>query len=369
VKKLIIRSLVFSIPFAALIFLELAVFPIDFFTFRVWEALRIDSMKAFLPGVFYPRMHVAKTEEGDLGHHTTYAVRKKVEWETDSYGYRNSDGPNSWDTVIIGDSNTAGTGLTQEDMLSRVLARGTGKSVYALAPASVNTFLKERRFLDSRPSLVIVASIEWDIPSLRSMKRELASPPGYERMLINMRCAFKEGRFVQTLAVPLDRVLKANMLHFTRASLRRAVASIPRGGLQALPGNRPASMVRFVFGERANQDVPPEQLDRAVRVIVSYHEFFRKWGARFIFLPIPNKENIWYGMLPSQKKPVFLRQLIDRLKAEGVETIDTQRAFEDAARGRGTMLYHTDDSHWNRDGVRLAASLLAEQIRSGDPQR
>jgi hypothetical protein len=54
--------------------------------------------------------------------------------------------------------------------------------------------------------------------------------------------------------------------------------------------------------------------------------------------------------------------LISELKSYGVETIDTQKAFEEAFQKNQILLYHTDDTHWNGNGVRLTADLLAKAI-------
>lgn len=357
--RFLLRSLIFAIPFAALALVELFVLPIDFSTFRAWEALRTDSMRAVLPGYFYPHMKVTKTEEGDLGHHSPNAVKKRVEWQTDGRGYRNSNEAEAAGVVIIGDSNTVGSGLTQRDTLPAALGRALGTPVYGLAPGSVNALLKEGWFLDTPPRIVIVASVEWDLTGLRRIKRELARPSAFQRLLIRADAAIKENALIDALAVPLDRLIKMNLLHYTRAAIRRAFVS---GG--SAPGGGEPQML-FLLGEKANADVPQATFDKCVETIVSYRNFFAGRGIRFIFLPIPNKENIYYGLLPSRKKPVFVAQLIETLRKQGVETIDTQAAFDTAYRERGPVLYQTDDSHWGPEGVKIAARLLGEAISSG----
>ena len=358
-KRFLLRFLIFSVPFAALALIELFVLPIDFSTFRVWEALKTDSMRAVLPGYFYPRMKVAKTEEGDLGHHSPNAVKRMVEWQTDGRGYRNNDEAEAAAIVIVGDSNTVGSGLTQRDTVAASLGRALRTPVYGLAPASVNTLLKERWFLDTPPRIVIVASIEWDITGLRRIKHELARPSASQRLLIRAGAAIKENPLIQTMAQPLDRLFKMNLLHYTRAAIRRAFAARGRAPAHGEP------QMLYVLGEKANADVPQTALDRSVETIVSYRDFFAGHGIRFIFLPIPNKENIYYDLLPTRKKPVFVAELIAALGKAGVETIDTQGAFDTACLERGPVLYQTDDSHWGPEGVKIAARLLAEAISSG----
>jgi hypothetical protein len=45
----------------------------------------------------------------------------------------------------------------------------------------------------------------------------------------------------------------------------------------------------------------------------------------------------------------------------GIETVDTQKAFEGAFQ-KGVLLYHTNDTHWNENAVKIAADLVKELI-------
>jgi alginate O-acetyltransferase complex protein AlgJ len=122
-------------------------------------------------------------------------------------------------------------------------------------------------------------------------------------------------------------------------------------------------MVQFFFllGADANKEVPKEKLDRAIQIIKSYNNALKSRGIRFIFLPIPNKENIFFESLQT-KRPVFLEKLISALKGHGIEAIDTQKAFEEAFQKNQILLYHTDDTHWNANAVKIAADLITRAL-------
>jgi hypothetical protein len=60
-------------------------------------------------------------------------------------------------------------------------------------------------------------------------------------------------------------------------------------------------------------------------------------------------------------KPLFLEHLTAELQVRGVETVDLQRAYEHAFQ-KEVVLYRRDDTHWNENGVRIAADLLAERV-------
>jgi len=364
-KKFVFKSVLFLVPFLVAIGIELFVLPIDFFTFRVWEALVIRKYRNILPGEFYPNMEITKIEEGDLAHHTRFTHKRKVRWVTDRYGYRKQNTNRSrHEVVVIGDSNIAGSGVTQEDILSEVLEKKLGMSVYPISPGSLDTFLRERRFQRDPPNIVIISSVERFMFSLPPVKVTSKNVSTKLRIVIRdigyrLRNQISGSHLIQFVGVSLDRIYKANMLQYLRASLRRMGPSdsgaIPSGSVSSKYGP-----VFFLQGADANKDVPKDRLDQVVEVIKTYDELLRRKGIRFIFLPIPEKENIYHESLHTPR-PVFLEQLIAALKNLGIETVDTQTAFEDAFR-KGVLLYHTNDTHWNENGVKIAAELLKEVI-------
>ena len=364
-KKFVFKSVLFLIPFLAAIGIELFVLPIDFFTFRVWEALVIREFRNILPGEFYPNMEVTKIEEGDMAHHTQFTHKRKAKWVTDRYGYRKQNtNRNKHEVVIIGDSNIAGSGLTQDDILSEVLEKKLKESVYPVSPASLDTFFREKRFKKDPPDIVIISSVERFVFYLPPVKVRLTKISSKLKTQIReigyrFRNQISGNYFIQCVGVTLDRIYKANMLQYLRASLRR----IGFSHSETVPSNSVSSKygpVFFLIGADANKDVPEDRFEKAVEVIQAYDELLRSKGIRFIFLPIPEKENIFHESLQT-KRPVFLERLIFTLKNLGIETVDTQKAFEDAFQ-KGVLLYHTNDTHWNENAVKITAELIQELI-------
>jgi len=360
-KKFLLKALLFSGPFLLMIGVELFVLPIDFFTFRVWEALLVRKMSSIFSGHFYPRMEVTKLEiSGDLARHTQFAIPKTVKWVTDRYGFRKEDSEGRKpQVVIIGESNIAGIGLTQEETLSEVLEEQLNVPVYPYAPvASINPFLKDLRFKKDPPRVVIVSYIEREIPYLSFPKLSESRERFRERFrsFYEWRDRFTQIGWVQSLGVMVDRLYKMNMLNSARANVR--------GGTRIDYYHAPSKFgpMLFIQGEAANQEVPDEQFRKAVETLEAYDQILRKRNIRFIFLPIPNKENIYHEFLPNPRRPVFLGQLIQELKKRKVETVDTQTAFEDEYRRNSTLLFFLDVSHWNPRGVRLAADLVVKTI-------
>src|SRR5436190_16159164 len=90
-KKLIYKIfLLVAVPAILIIISEAFIFPVNFFTYRIYEAISFNSfLVKNTKGIYYPNSNVTMVEEGDLGHHTDKAVKKEAAWRTDKYGYRN----------------------------------------------------------------------------------------------------------------------------------------------------------------------------------------------------------------------------------------------------------------------------------------
>jgi alginate O-acetyltransferase complex protein AlgJ len=359
-KTFVFKSTLFLLPFILALLIELFILPVDFFTFRVWEALLAKEYRNFFPGHFYPNMKISKIEEGDLAAHTRFAVKKKVRWVTDRYGYRKQNTKvQKHKVVIVGESNIAGSSLTQEELLSEVLEDRLKVSVYPYAPVDgIRSFLKDERFIKNSPDVVIFARIERELLDLDSLK-----PIKRGKWFPRLKRPVQENGVIQSLVILLDRISKMAMLHYFQAGLRRSV-STPNSPVSNSISSQ-YGPIFFIQGRSANDNIAKEKLDRAIQVISSYNEALRRRGIRFIFLPIPNKENIFYKNLETPR-PVFLERLISELKSHGIETVDTQKAFEETFQKNQILLYHTDDTHWNGNGVRLTADLLAKAIEGKD---
>ncbi|MBK7819393.1 MAG: hypothetical protein IPJ60_19020 [Sphingobacteriaceae bacterium] len=61
----------------------------------------------------------------------------------------------------------------------------------------------------------------------------------------------------------------------------------------------------FLQGESANKDGTKEEIEQYASVIEGYYNYFKGQNIEFLFLPIPNKENIYYEMFPSAKRHYY----------------------------------------------------------------
>ena len=378
-KTFLLKVALFLAPFALVLGAEVALFPLDAFAFRVWEAVAVSDnpwIRQFVPGMpFYPGRRIEKTETGDLGHHTRYAQPKHVVWEIDPWGFRNRPtGGEPYDLVVVGDSFTVGSALTQADTLTEALHRTAGVRAYAYAPGRLKSFLGETRFRsDPRPTVVfqfLERELITSIPRLDEvrpveMTKDRARGPNRQEQVPGAL-----SRAWTTAVGALDRYCKGALLLSTRARLQTAVkaAVYAATGVESAP-DKPAlgavvgadDRMLFLLGPGANRPIRQAVLDEGLRRLVEFDRAVRQSGFRFVVLPIPNKENIYYDLLPEPRRPDFLDQVVAGARNAGIEIVDLQPDFR-AARAEGALLYHLDDTHWTAAGVRIGARALARAL-------
>ncbi len=339
----------FALALAVCLFLRFAelFLPPQFFTHRVWEALIVHEQFAQLPGPVYPMFKIEMEEVGDLVPHTGLAVKKKVRWETDRYGYRKADSAlEDYPVVVVGDSTAMGTALDQGDLLSEVLEKKLGVPVYTYAPYyQLKTFLSDKRFKEHSPKTVVFVMMEWALPEILG---EVTSP------------APAKFKLPVPAAVLMDRWAKKSLMRGIEGRVRAFMKSWMKK-----PSYLAAADGKMIFsaGTGAHPDQQPETAEEIARALKKYSDELKLRGTRFVFLPVPNKETVYWQLIPGKPEPVFMKTLLQKLKEAGVEAVDFYAALADDYSKTGRFLYHADDTHWNPEGVRLAASLLEEKLK------
>ena len=159
------------------------------------------------------------------------------------------------------------------------------------------------------------------------------------------------------LVVLADRFQKGNMLEFMRARLR----DLFRPAFHGFPATDNSML--FLEGEGVNVPVPADRINAIASSIEVCRDILQKRGITMIFMPVPNKESIYYDRLPNNTAPQFLDTLIPELRKRGIDVIDLQQLYTDVYRTTDVILYTPDDSHWNALGVSVAADALAKQLQ------
>lgn len=369
-RPFLLRIALFAVPFAALSVIELFVLPMDFFTFRSWEALRMTGPPSLWSGPFYPDRSLRRKEFGDLGHHSPYAVAKDVFWKTDRFGYRNRFGLAKPDVVIVGYSNVVGPGLSQDDTLAESLRQRIGLSVYPYSPWGAYDYLADPRFRRSPPGIVILATMERDCKNWNSDEpRDRGRWTSVKRSVKGWgQRMFAESAVAREVSVLVSRLHKQVFWNFLRARARGALeAALSRMFGTPLRwrfavGSDGATL--FFEGKSAWLEPSLEELKALVARIQGVRRRVEARGGRFLFVPMPDKETLYYDLVPGAppSQPAYFRRLLAELKKAGVPTVDLLTPFEKSRAADRGVLYLMDDSHWSPEGVQLAVGEIAAAL-------
>lgn len=341
-KKAVLKIVLFiSLPIIFLWVIEVVCLPINYFNHRNWEALSLHS-KIPHYGAFYPNITISSAEVGDLAHHTKFAIEKKVTWKTDEMGYRNGHFIKNPNVVIIGDSFMAGTSLTQENIFSNQLSKSCNNQlkIYNLAPA---TFYQWVNLLESKiiekPEYVVFSIVERNIPEVYSNQNI-----NYNSKKEKVKKIIRDAGIAQ-----VDRLTRFYSLKWAASRMKNNKLAFPQS---------PVNPKMFFLNGKKNKFKNDGDIENAIQAIVSYKKYCDEKGVKFIFIPIPDKETIYYDMVPYKNQPDYINKLCSKLSALGVDNINTVLVMSKEKQ----LLYHYDDTHWNQYGVKVVVDALKKKL-------
>lgn len=115
-----------------------------------------------------------------------------------------------------------------------------------------------------------------------------------------------------------------------------------------------------------------KHLDNPVKEIVAFKEDLQKKGIELLVVMVPGKPSIYPEFLnsswDSSSEPPFThsKEILKQLNAKGIQTVDLYKPFIEAKKEDqdSNYLYLYTDTHWTPRGAKLAASVVAEKVRS-----
>jgi alginate O-acetyltransferase complex protein AlgJ len=340
-KKIIVFCI---IPLLVVWIIEIVLLPINFFNHRNWEALQVHS-KIPHYGPFYSNQNIESVEVGDLAFATKLAVPKKTKWITDSLGFRNNTFIKNPDIIIIGDSFIAGTSLSQEHTFTNQLSKLFNDSlqIYNLAPSNFSSFDELIKInILKKPKILIYSHVERTVPELFVEK------------------PFIDNQFQRSKSLIRKIKIAEEVDLFTRFySLKWLAAKIKKSNGQGVISS---TNKKFLFHkEEITATRTTTEINNSINAILSYQKYCNKNNIKFIYMPIPNKETIFFDWISLQKQPDYLKKLNQKLITNNIPIIDVLALFN-LSRKNNQIVYHYDDTHWNKLGVSLVAKCAKNQI-------
>jgi alginate O-acetyltransferase complex protein AlgJ len=365
-KKFSLKLLLFLLPALILMLIDL-LSPLNAFTFREWEALEF-TYPYFSHSQFYPDQKISMTEYGDRGRHTQFEIAKYTTWKTDAFGYRNSTFIKDPDVLLIGDSYFVGSSLSEENTMNTQLQDSldlVSRRHYKIYNISPNPFERFDFFLKSNllqnPRVIVLGAVERTINSLEPLgpDRQLTAKEKLVNKMIDI--------IPTSLTVTVDRMVKFNLIRYISVKLNpndwiNKIDELKKGRTTA--DKNSSKKMLFFYSAGEVKEKSDSVTKRSIAALLSYKQYCERRGITFIFVPLPDKETIYYDLLSDGlQQRNYLTNLDSALRTNKIHTMNTFDMFiRSKKENPGRILYQYDDTHWGPEGVKIVAGQLAKNI-------
>jgi len=295
---------------------------------------------------------------------SSYADEQEVTIKYDKLGFRNPEGLDDWDVVVVGDSFTELGHLPYEELFTTQLGklqdlRVKNLGVSHTGPLSYVFYLKEYGKSASTKEALVVFFEGNDIPDLQDEEERLA------RFRANGRREYRTIRKQTSLVRALARGIHRASRTITRDSTDQerfeadAYFMTAAGSIPITIGCRPIGQNDVTAAQAASLESAFSQWAEASRAV----------GMRPWLVYMPCKIRALYPRLVRRAagqidwSPTDLPELVERLaKRHGIYFIDVTLPLRKAAE-EGELSYNPIwDTHLNKSGSRIVAKAIADEL-------
>lgn len=351
----------------------------DRVAFRAWEAM-IRGRPTGLGGMLAPnRRYTNDRSYGDLaamGNYPSLRQYRREVFTTDEFGMRNRPAARSkpWGGILAGTSFSLGSGVNDDETLSERLGQILDTPIYNAARGDIGNEQQLRKMLErlglKAGFMVLDITDGAPLPSVSDLRPEQEGVPSDEW----------EARFGP----------RTREFHMIRNTLRAWLAQSPlkltiyqgfkRIEDDVILPNRFADLV--VREELSNGDpvllatfqirtlYSPPAIADATGFCRGLATMLRRYHMDLLVVLIPSQYRIYGPLLrhPGERfgTDPILEGIESGLRAGGVPVINLTPVLTAAARdglAAHRYIYFRDDTHWNAQGIALAATALASKVR------
>ena len=279
------------------------------------------------------------------------AVPRDVEYRIDGYGFRNDADFNNERYVLVGDSFIAGSSNTQADLLSNHLKRDYALAAYNLAhPGEMPDYLSYvSAFSGSHEGLRVLLFVFEGNDFEPSKDTSESAGHRLWRRYYEMFSGTNVYRVTKSLT--------------KRAMRRSQIAGSAYVTIGNLRGHKMAFLTRYVEATRAREQLPIQEFERVLVRLQSRleHVYF-----------IPTSYRIYHRHLAEGSGPLpdakwqYLDTLCQRERIACTNLTGPMQRAADELLARDQFMWWPDDTHWNGNGVAVAARVVAESLGRGD---
>lgn len=277
--------------------------------------------------------------------------RKVTVFHTDSFGFRNSRDYHGQKYLLVGDSFIVGSGgATQSEILSEQLFNRYGIDVYNLAhPGDMREYLKYiKAFSKSFKGnyKVILFLFEGNDFPQKEIKKVAETTPKYLEPLYSLRNYLRKMLVYRFVYSTTRRI-------FHRGKLRKI--EVKKVGNLSM-----AFLEEYITVSKREYSLKNSEISEYIKEIKdrTTHIFF-----------IPTKYRVYYNYinqnsqedLPNQQLE-FTRKIGKELDIQVIDLTPDLIKESDLLIKEGKLTFWRDDTHWNENGIAVAASSVANNV-------
>lgn len=317
--------------------------PISAFTHKFYESPLYKSVIAPHNFPMYENQKGEMTGVGDLCYNTKYEIPKNENYITDELGFRNDKFIHNPDILIIGDSYTMGATLSQSQILANQIMKNSYSKylVYGMAPVDFSVLDKLLKLnIIKKPKYIIYERVErGEIPKIEYYEKSISNTVIYHyNKLWNTGNA----------NVFLDKIFRGYVNNYAKAKIERSKGT----------GTQSKVEEKLFYYDTKHLTSSDEWMNLNAKSLESYQKYCDSIGSKFLYLPMPNKETVYYDKIPVNKQPDYLFKLGTILKQKNISYYPTIEFYNNFRKRDDRMLYQYDDSHWND----VACELISKEI-------
>jgi hypothetical protein len=300
---------------------------------------------------YQPDIHLdADMPHGDMRAMTTVDVAepRRIRFDTDRDGFRNSRNYHGQRLLLVGDSFIAGNSNSQEDLLVEQLRRDHGIDTYSLAyPGNLADYAAYVRGFRARypqePRLLLFLFEGNDFEESRG--RPASAVARYGRRYYEMFSEFSTYRVTMSL-----------YKRFTRSREIREASGIE---IAELAGRKLAILREYLEVTRRATLPEPPGFERTLQSLQPAIE-------RVYF--IPTNYRVYHKHLrPGEALPnaqwEYLTRLCRKYQLRCSNLTEALIRESDALLRKGELTWWRDDTHWNGRGIAVAARVVAVDLK------
>jgi hypothetical protein len=342
--------------------------PLDWLSFRAWEALRRYHAPCgpFRADAYYENAF-SYGDLASLGNLPQYRQYRREIFSTDGFGFRRNSrvmgSPSQYGALLVGDSIAVGTGLNDDETLAAELERYFGNGVYNGAgpesdPQGLDHILTLARRLKLTKGTVFYEYFErYALPT----SEELLGGSGStcQNWMNRLSIGYEGFVEVSPLQILGQRIFKK--LH------NDSILPNPyRSGVvvKTLENGEP---ILFYPKDVATSRVKRRGVD--VSGFKALDAELKKHNLRLVLLLVPTKYTIYRSLLKDddikESAPGSYLDVVEKsLREADIPVVNLLSSFKQKAAEdykSNMYIYWRDDTHWNARGVELAAQEILKQ--------